>query len=103
MSNIDDQLRAALRRQDPPPGLVDRVLERTTRRPRRMWTLRWAPVWSMSAAAATLAVVLFSVTTYRHTREERAARQAELALRIASEKLNLARNQVFKSIVQKDY
>ena len=103
MSNFDDQLRATLRRQDPPPGLVDRVLERTTRRPRRKWTLRWAPVWSMSAAVATLAVVLLSVTTYQHTREERAARQAELALRIASEKLNLARNQVFKSIVQKDY
>jgi hypothetical protein len=108
MSNIEDQLRAALRRHDPPPGLVDRVLERTrlerarpepARPPRRMWR----PVWSMAAIAAALTVVSFSVTTYQHTREERAARQAELALRIAAEKLNLARNQVVKNIVQKDY
>ena len=109
MSNIEDQLRAALRRQDPPPGLVDRVLERTRREraerpkpalpPRRLWR----PVWSMAAIAAALTVVSFSVTTYQHTREERAARQAELALRIAAEKLNLARNQVVKNIVQKDY
>jgi hypothetical protein len=109
MSNIDDQLRAALRRHDPPPGLVGRVLERTrleraeraepARPPRRTWR----PLWSMAAIGATLTVVSFSVTTYQHTREERAARQAELALRIAAEKLNLARNQIVKNVVQKDY
>jgi hypothetical protein len=113
MSNIEDQLRDALRRHDPPPGLVDRVLERTRLEraervepappPRRMWRPLWRPLWSMAAIAATLTVVSLSVTTYQHTREERAARQAELALRIASEKLNLARNQIVKNLVQKDY
>jgi hypothetical protein len=104
MSNIDDQLRAALRRREPPPGFADRVLERTklevpAPRPRRIW----GALWAAGAIAAMLTLVSLSVTTYRHTREERAARQAQLALRIASEKLNLARDRVYKNAEHKDY
>jgi len=55
-------------------------------------------LWRIGAIAATLTVVSFSVTTYQHTREERAARQAELALRIAAEKLNLARDHVLRNL-----
>lgn len=111
MSNFEDQLRAALRRQDPPEGFGARVLARTqtdrdqpeadagdSRRsppllppppPHRLW-------WTVGAIAAAVTVVSFSASTYQHSREERAGQQAVLALRIAAEKLNLARDKFVK-------
>jgi hypothetical protein len=102
MTNLDDQLRAALRRREPSVGFADHVLARTKvtpGAPRRAWT----GFWAMGAIASTLALVTVSFTTYQHARQERAARQAELALRIAAEKLNLARDRMFKNAGQKDY
>ena len=112
MSNIDDRLRATLRRHDPPPGLAERILARTressaVQRP-PMLALRPRPLagqfWRrLGVIAATLALVFYSGMVYQHAREERAARQAELALRIAAEKLNLTRDRIFKNISQEDY
>ena len=104
MNDFEDQLRAALRRPDPPPGLADRVIERTREarraavvmRARPHWHAAWNKAWSMGAIAATFALVAVSFTTYQHAREERAARQAETALRIAAEKLNLVRDRALR-------
>ena len=107
MNNLEDRLRAALHRHDPPEGLADRIIARVreeksastpppARRPWRLWQ-------SIGAIAAVLTLVSYSAITYQHTREERAARQAELALRIASEKLNLVRDRVFKTTIPEDF
>lgn len=104
MNRFEEQLRAALRRQDPPPGFADRVLERTATPAVRVMPARWQRVlWASGAIAAALAVVWVSASTYQHSKEEKVARQAELALRIAAEKLNLARAQVLKNTTPKDY
>jgi hypothetical protein len=98
MNDFEDQLRAALRRKDPPLGFAQRVMARTTkpgRRPRL--------AWAIGAIAATVTVVSFSVSTYQQRQEEKAARQAEQALRIAAEKLNFARSQILKKTNGKDY
>ncbi len=101
--NLDDRLREAFRRDDPPEGFAERLRERIAREPiapareikrrveappRQSW-FRW--VWLPASACAVLTAVLFSVAiSNRHVEEERAGRQAIQALQIASQKLNLA-------------
>jgi hypothetical protein len=105
MPDLEDQLRAALQRREPPSGFAERVLGRAGPPPRKALPV-WASPWkrfSTAAVAAALIVMLLSAVTYQHMREERVARQAELALRIASEKLNLARDGVFRNTGDKDY
>ena len=95
--NLEDELRAALRREDPSPGFTQRVLaERVAARakvsparkslmPRMMW----------ATALAAMLVVGFAVTTeYRQMKAERAAQEAVVALRIAANKLNMTRDKV---------
>jgi hypothetical protein len=93
MSHLEDQLRSALHRQDPPPGFAARVLATTTARPLRRARLWWPAATIAAAVAAGVMVVSVSTATYQHRREERAGRQAIAALQIAVEKLNLARDQ----------
>jgi hypothetical protein len=92
--NLEDKLREALHRQDPPDGFAQRVAGRvlqtrqdpTRRRSRLLW-----PAVSVAAAAA---LVLSISVEYRNSQEERAARQTIQALQIASEELNIARDKV---------
>jgi hypothetical protein len=105
--NLEDQLREALRRQDPPEGFAERVIQQAGpaagrekvqfgERPRRRFRARlgfqgWWPAVSVAAAA----MLVFSVSLeYRRVQEERAGRQAVQALQIASEKLNIVRDKV---------
>jgi len=103
MSNdIDEQLRAALRRVDPEQGFAQRVLarievEQRQRRPRFATRLpawlptraRWLPV--AVAASALLVAVLLNARQVRHERQGLEARQQLIdALRVAGEKLDLA-------------
>ncbi len=92
--NLDDELRAALRREDPPPGFAARVVARAQSKPSRK-----SPVprvaWAL-AMAATLVVGFFAASEYRQIRGERAAREAVIALRITAEKLNMTRDKVLK-------
>ncbi|MDX2149355.1 MAG: hypothetical protein SFV54_01375 [Bryobacteraceae bacterium] len=97
--HLENELRAALRREDPPEGFAERVLARThgagyrpERRARRL------PVWSMAAAAACLTMTI-GIGEYRERREERARGEAakqELleAMRITRAKLRLAQEKV---------
>ena len=96
--NLERELREALQRQQAPEGFAERVIERAgpgqtafhRAAPRRRWLL-WP---SVSFAAAAAALVLSMTVEYRHRQEEEAGRQAILALRIASQKLNMARDKV---------
>ncbi len=58
---------------------------------------RFRGLWAASAVALTAMVLVSTATSlWQHTREERAGRQAVLALRIASEKLSQARSEVLR-------
>ncbi|HLW79094.1 MAG TPA: hypothetical protein VKU44_05780 [Terriglobia bacterium] len=104
MNPLDDELKRALRREEPAPGFARRVIERagadseTDRRGRwRRWLrlpqLRWATV-----AVACLLVTAGGVEYRRYERSraegERAREAVMLALQIASSKLNGALSQV---------
>jgi len=89
---MEQELREALRRKPAPAGFVERVQARVPER--RSFTARWA-------VAAALAVVTVSGTyTWRemeHRRGEEAAQQTMEALRIASQKVNVARHHIHKA------
>ena len=92
--NLDDELKSALRREDPPAGFAQRVTARAQSRPARnpgMLRMIWA-----AGIAAMLVIGVTSVSQYRQVQGERAAREAVTALRIAADKLNLTRDKVLK-------
>src|SRR5262245_61815572 len=95
--SLESKLQSALRRQDPSPGFAARIQQQVeARRPSLFKSLmRPMLVWP-SVAVAMTAVSVTGLIEYRHIQEERAGRQAILALRIASEKLNHARSKVLK-------
>ncbi len=105
MKPIEEELRAALRKQEPPEGLAARVLARVSAWPSRE-TAWWAPLRALVRsprwrwAAAAVAACLLAVAVH-HRREQRMEAQGEMAkaqvmkaLRIASVKLNIARRKV---------
>ena len=94
MSRMDDDLRFALRRKEPPPGFADRVLARLpvtlpARRPSRVW--RWA-----AAAAACVLLAAGGDQYYQYRRGMEAKRQLLLALEITQEKLELVESRLKK-------
>ena len=92
--NLEDELRAALRRDNPSTGFAERVVARaqSSARPTRSITRM---IWA--AAIAALLVIGFSAAyEYRQMQAERASRDAVIALRIAADKLNIARERVLR-------
>jgi hypothetical protein len=107
MSRFEDELRMALRREEPPEGFAERVMARIQSRDSvraasgpwggllaafRAPRLRWA-------TACAAAVLLAGGMEYRSQKleraeGERASRQVMLALRITGSKLRLAQSLV---------
>ncbi len=102
MNDVDDELRRALRREEPPAGFAERVLQRVSATPpkaakadRRMPSRFAAPLrW---ATAATLAAAVSGGLWYRGVEERRrierqqgeeARRQVLMVLEIAGAKLH---------------
>jgi hypothetical protein len=118
MKRFDDELKHALRREDPPPGFTDRVMARIAELEKREksggktdWLRRLAEIfqppqmkWAMAGAMAVLMVVAgFGVHNRRENEKRRIAEIAEgehakeqvmLAMRIASAKLNVAQRKI---------
>jgi hypothetical protein len=95
--NLEDLLRQALQREAPPAGFAERVvLQAESARAHRLQTPRprFRFLWPAATFAATTALVFSISIEYHSIQEERAGRQAIQALQIASQELNLARNQV---------
>jgi hypothetical protein len=92
--NLEDELRAALRREDPSPGFANRVIARaeSSAKPSRAIPRM---IWAM-ALAAMLVIGSASAYEYRQIKAERASRDAVIALRIAADKLNIARERVVR-------
>jgi len=92
MNPLEQQLREALRRQDPPEGFAERVLQRAQAAP----PLRRRPPFLLAAAASILGLLVPLGLGYHlhevHRRAEIARAQAQmlLALQVTSQKINLA-------------
>ena len=100
MEDFEDQLKGALRKQDPPTGFAERVIAKT--KPAKRMPGR--PIWTFAAIAAALVVMIGVNHEVRERAEERraeaASRQAVLALRITAEKLNAVRGKVLRHEVR---
>ena len=100
--NLDDELKAALRREGPPADFAARVLARIEAPSPGLRWRRWIQPallrWAM--AAALIVVFVLGGFQYRRERErvagERAKRQLVLALRITGAKLQLAQAKVYR-------
>jgi hypothetical protein len=97
--NEHDAIRRAFERVDPPAGFAARVLERIDREEEVVLRGWWSRRWLRHAVAAGLALaiglsVLAGWNWNRQRRGEAAAAEALIALRIASEKVNLAKQAV---------
>ena len=86
MSQFEDDLRAALRREQPPEDFAARVMVRTRRAPRR------AP-WVAAAIAASL---LLGAGRYEYQQYQgrKAKRELLIALQITESKLKFAQQKV---------
>lgn len=96
---IEEGLRQALRRTEPPAGFAERVMERIARDGRAVVVPFWRRRMIQQAAAAVLLVILGGglFAGYRHEqrrRGEEAAAQVMAALGIASEKMNIAKHRI---------
>lgn len=103
MKPLDDKLKSALRRVEPPEGFAERVLARARQEKEsrstfgqslkalfRLPAIRWAVAFGLGCFLA-----IFAVQRYREHRQARiqgeiAGAQARIALQIASAKLNAA-------------
>jgi hypothetical protein len=124
MSRLDDELKIALRRDEPPEGFAARVLERIAAMPdaavpqkvgKSWWQrlaetlgpfgMNWLPGrWLTAGTLACALLLVVTVGVYKHRQEELARQEAErakaqvvLALQIASSKLNIAQRKVFEN------
>ena len=97
MNHMEDELRLALKRVEPPSGFEDRVMARVPSRQKA-----WLPRNWMAAAAAVLVAVLGAGSwEYQRAREQRiAAEQAKaeliFALELTSSKLQATRSKVLR-------
>jgi len=85
MREMEEELKRALARVEPPDGFADRVMARTTTGRRQSWH-RW-----YGAIAATMALVFTGEVVYQrhleHVRAEDAQKQLVFALHLTAEKL----------------
>ena len=111
---LEDELREALRRTEPPPDLAERVLARIGQSGRvnsptpselvraslwsrlRSWFWRPAVRWALATAACCvlIAAVVIARQRAQRARAELAREQLEVALQLASGKLNRAFREV---------
>src|SRR5687768_4792284 len=90
MTNLEEQLQAALARRSAPEGFTDRVLAGIGNRSRPRQSHRW-----LAAAAVVIAMLAGAVEHQRREREAQAAgRELVRAIGVVSSELESARLQV---------
>ena len=106
MNQFEDDLKSALRRQQAPPDFTERVLARIAEQNSRTqavrtpwWSIFMQPLVRWAAVTATAASLVIGGIHYRTVQRERtqgeaAKQQLMLALRIAGNKLHLAKARV---------
>ena len=98
MSRLEDELRTALRREQPSAGFAERVLARAAEPRRSFWDWFRLPTFRWAMAGALALIMVAAGLEYRHEQErargEAAKQQLMLALRITGSKLKLAQQRV---------
>jgi len=126
MNRFDEELKLALRREEPSPDFTDRVMARVAELQKREkpgeeagWLRRLAEFfqppqmkWATAGAMAILLVIAGFVVHHRRESErkrlaeiaegERAKEQVMLAMRIVSAKLNVAQKKVNEAAGHED-
>jgi hypothetical protein len=98
MSNLEDDLRIALRREEPPADFTERVLARLNQPPaeptwrERLAVLMRPPRLQWVAVAVIVSVIIPAGVQYR--KGERAKEQLLFAVRVAGTKLHQAQHKV---------
>lgn len=90
MNPLETRLREALRRQAPPEGFAERVLERAQRIPRRRRPSPWLMAASLLGLLVPMGWGYHAHQVHRRAEAERAQAQLLLALQITHQKLDLA-------------
>src|SRR5690349_16271102 len=94
--NLDNDLRRALRRQAPPPGVVDRVMARINEGGTQYD--RPSPIRLLALAAGVTLAVAGGARYYQHqqtvTEAERVKAEIRLALQITIEKIALVQGRL---------
>lgn len=123
MNRLENELRSALRREEPSPDFTDRVMTRINSLPAKSehekrekidWLAKIIAIfepfqmkWAMAAAMALLMLFAgLSLHRYRENQRmlaemaegERARQQVLLAMKLTSEKLNFAHRKVQRSV-----
>ena len=94
MDWLEQELKQALEKKDPPPGFADRVKRRT--RGDGFRTAMWPQQWL--AAAAAVLVLAGAGLGYRQYEGNLAKEQVMLAMRIAGSKVNHIQTQVLERV-----
>ena len=89
MNPFEEELRNALRREDPPLGFAHRVMARTPNSASSRQN-RW-----VAAAVAACVLLTASAVEYRQYEGRKAKQELLLALGIAGAKLNVAQQKIF--------
>jgi len=104
--NLDDELKSALKRREPPAGFTDRVTARARVKPAerrstwqgklgRLFSLRTLE-WATACAVATVLLVGAGGEYRRRQEGERAKQQVVFALRMAGSRLSFAQRMVLE-------
>jgi len=97
MSRLEDELRQALRRREPPAGFAERVMARaraSERDERRPGWLSWRWLAAATAVVVVAAGLNFMEERRRRLEGERAKEEVMLALELTGAKLLLAEQRV---------
>jgi hypothetical protein len=95
--NLEEQLRDALRRQDPSEGFAERVIRQAgpSKALFRSEPPKRSLGWFLPAAAALAAAVVISMSVHhRRVQEELAGKQAIYALQLVADELNAVQSEV---------
>ena len=93
MRNFEEELRAVLRRQEPPEGFAERVADRlATRQTRAHWWRR--PAWALAAVVLLLGGFRYQQQRQERNRGEQAKQQLLIAIGITAGKLDLAQRKI---------
>jgi len=108
MSHLEDELKTALRRMEPPAGFAERVLERakTPALPEPAWweslaVLLRPPRLQWVALSVVMSLMIPAAGVYRRERQERvegerAKQQLMIAVRVAGNKLHRVQQKVLE-------
>ena len=95
MKDIEQELKQAFQRREPPPGFADRVMDRI---PRQMPARRTPPIWRrewLAVAAAACFAVVGGAAYEQHRRQvegEKAKQELIYALTVATESLEFTKH-----------